>query len=240
MEFLRDVPGHCHSSQTLPARTRVSGHLCIRAEKASRGSREAEKKGDRARKGRKRKRTRGGPASVEVLSSSTWGTKKLSYNCCTPRAAPLQSLRLIVISFRVHASTTRIVLHPAPCALCPRPTSLSTDLLRVLAFPLWPTAREITVITRIYEGLRGNNLRTDYRCRGAAPLPHERFATDSLDISRIYNGSLRFLLLSTDDREPARHRSSTETCPLISLLDGTLVSNHLTRYSCRRSFDPLS
>lgn len=78
------------------------------------------------------------------------GTKKLSYNCCTPRGAS-RVLPIIVDFFRVVCKTragTRVARHrPSENPSRPRPTSLSTDLLHLVR-----GSSEITVITGIYEG----------------------------------------------------------------------------------------
>lgn len=103
----------------------------------------------RKRNGKQGKKERGS-ASVDAFSSSTWGTKKLSYNCCTPRAAPPvppSNCNLLPHRTGRIATTTRNVR--VSCVLDRPPCRLTSS-----GCLLWPTATEITVITRIYEGLR--------------------------------------------------------------------------------------
>lgn len=108
-----------------------------------------EEKPRRKRNGKQGKKERGS-ASVDSFSSSTWGTKKLSYNCCTPRAAPPvppSNCNLLPHRTGRIATTTRNVR--VSCVLDRPPCRLTSS-----GCLLWPTATEITVITRIYEGLR--------------------------------------------------------------------------------------
>lgn len=111
--------------------THTGAYIATERERGGGGGRR-KRTGEPREEERKGTRWSGSASTAGPLLSYVWGTKKLSYNCCTPRGAS-RFPPIIVTSFRVEGwrnSRTR-ARNPRFIGR-PRPTSLSTDLLRLV------------------------------------------------------------------------------------------------------------